>query len=81
MLLIYLFFVHTFTADTFAAYAYSQGIRSWQVFFLNGQMRRLYAYTVNEFALWMMSNADVTIPYFLFFLAVPLEPHYTKRTD
>ena len=34
-------------------------------------MRRLYAYAVNEFALWMMSNADVTIPYFLFFFSSP----------
>ena len=36
-------------------------------FYLYGRMRRLYAYAVNEFALSMMSNADVTIPYFLIF--------------
>ena len=36
-------------------------------FFFNGQMRRLYACALNEFALSMMSNADVTIPYFLIF--------------
>ena len=38
--------------DSFAAYAYDQAICSRQVFFFfYGQMRRLYAYAVNEFAL------------------------------
>ena len=51
MLVIYLLFFHTFKVDSFAAYAYNQAICSRQVFFFNGQMRRLYAYAVNEFAL------------------------------
>ena len=36
-------------------------------------MRRLYAYAVNEFSLRMMSNADVTIPYFFKFFSCPSE--------
>ena len=46
MLLIYLLFCPSFTVDSFAAYPYNQTI-----FFVNGQMRRLYAFAVNEFAL------------------------------